>query len=221
MDLSIFLCLLIVPVMALVMIIKNYNKCKNIINENNLCGVEIAHRILEKNKLDNIYVVEILNSLNDHYDSKRKVIRLSKEIFNENSMTSLVISAQQCAYAIQDKNNYSLFKIRCLLEKIIKAFIILSYILFLLGLFANMTDAINLGIALISICLIYELLMLPVEFKANKIALSELKKLKIIEKSEEEIVSRLLRTMSFKYVASIITSLVDLIKYIMSLIVEN
>ena len=220
MDLSIFLCLLIVPVMALVMIIKNYNKCKNIINDNNLSGVEIAHKILEKNKLNDIYVVEISQTLNDHYDSKRKVIRLSKEIFNQNSISSLVVSAQQCAYAIQDKNNYSLFKLKCLLEKIVKMFIILSYILFLLGIFASINEALNLGITLISICLIYELLMLHVEFNANKIALNELEKLKIIDKDEKDVVYRLLRTLSFKYVASIIASVVDLIKYVMSLLTD-
>lgn len=221
MDLSIFLIILVVPIMACAVVIKNYNKCKNILNQNNISGVEVAHKLLEDNKLDNVYVVEIPQILNDHYDYNRKVVRLSKEVFNENTISSLVVSAQQCAYAIQDKNNNFLIKLKNILVPLIKVVIIFSYVLIIIGAMASMMDALNLGVSLIIICLVYELIMLPVEFNANKIALKELKKLKLIEKSEEDVVSRLLRTLSFKYVASIITSIVDLIKYLTSLISDK
>ena len=53
---------------------------------------------------------------------------------------------------------------------------------------------------------------------ANKIAIKELKKVKLLDKSEEDMVFRLLKTFSFIYVAGVITSVVDLARYIKSMI---
>ena len=218
MDLIIFLLILIVPIMAEIMVYKNYNKCNEKINENNISGMEVAHTLLEKNGLDNIYVVEIPDKLTDHYDINRKVIRLSKDVFNNNTITTLTMSAQQCAYAIMDKDEDKFLKFRDVLNPIIKLFTILSYVLVIIGSIANMLDLIYISIALITISLLFHLMTLPVEFKANKIALEQLKKNKLLDKKETDVVSRLLRTISFRYIASILTSIKDLVRYLTSLI---
>ena len=218
MDIAILLAILIVPIMAEIMIIKNYNKCNNKINENNISGMEIAHTILEKNKLSEIYVVEIPDKLTDHYDINRKVVRLAKDVFNNNTITSLVIASQESAHAIQDKKKYKLLRFRDILNPIMKLIVIFAYVVAIIGILMNDLSFVDIGIVLISFVLVFHLVTLPVEFNANKIAFEQLKKNKLIDKKEEEVVSRLLRTISFKYIASILTSIKDLVRYLTSLI---
>ena len=221
MDIILTVAILIVPVMATIMIIKNYHKCNNIMNQNNVSGMEVAHRILENNKLDDMYVVEIPGTLKDHYDINRKVIRLSKETFNKNTVSSLVLASQVSAHAIQDKEGYGYLKFRDIIQPIAKVLCAFSYVAIILGLIVYRYDILDIATAILSIVLIFQLMTLPVEFSATKIAIKELKKAKLLDKKEEDMVFRLLRTISFIYVASILTSIVDVARYITSLITDR
>ena len=221
MDLAIIIAILIVPVMAEIMIIKNYNKCNNIRNQSSVSGMEVAHNILEKNKLEDMYVVEIPGKLKDHYDINRKVVRLSKETFNKDTVSSLALAAQVSAHAIQDKEGYGFLKFRDVINPVAKVMCALSYIIVLIGLVSYRYDLVDVASAVLSIVLIFQLMTLPVEFTANKIAIKELKKVKLLDKSEEDMVFRLLKTFSFIYVAGVITSVVDLARYITNLITDR
>ena len=82
MDLIICILILIIPGIAQIFISINYNKYKCILNNKKISGQEVARKLLDSNNLENIYVVATNGNLTDHYDSSRKVIRLSKDIYN-------------------------------------------------------------------------------------------------------------------------------------------
>ena len=106
MDLIICLLIVIIPALAQLFISINYSKYKRIFNESKITGQEVARKILDSNNLEKIYVVATGGNLTDHYDSSRKVIRLSKDIYDNESIASLAVAAHECGHAIQDKDGY-------------------------------------------------------------------------------------------------------------------
>ena len=105
-----------------------YRKYRQVDNASNLSGVEVAEKILAKNKLDNVYIVEIKGELTDNYDNTRKVVRLSKPIFHGDSLMAMVVAAETAATAIKNKNKSFLLKLRNLLLTTVNILTLISYV---------------------------------------------------------------------------------------------
>ena len=112
MDIILIIVILVIPAIAQIGIKTNYNKYLKVENKKGLSGQEVARKILDKNGLKNVYVVETEGILSDHYDPKRKTVRLSKAVFEGESISSMSIAAHECGHAIQDKNGYLFLRIR-------------------------------------------------------------------------------------------------------------
>ena len=87
MDLILIIIILVVPFIADIFVKTTYRKYLKIENNKNLTGQEVARKILDKNGLDNVYVVQTGGFLSDHYDPKRKVaaayLALTNEVLKE------------------------------------------------------------------------------------------------------------------------------------------
>ena len=105
MDLLYFLAI-IIPIAAQIYVSYTYNRFKKVRNDFGLTGFDVAKKILEVNGLQKLYVVATQGKLTDHYDSSRKTIRLSSEVYHEESIAALAIAAHECGHALQDKEGY-------------------------------------------------------------------------------------------------------------------
>ena len=81
-----------------------YNKYSKINCKSNISGVEVARKILDANCLSDVHVTEVKGILSDHYDPRRKVVRLSKNIFHETTIAAISVAAHECGHAIQHKD---------------------------------------------------------------------------------------------------------------------
>ena len=215
MDIILYIVILIIPIIAQVRISSAYNKYKNQENRNGLSGFEVARKILDANGLDDIYVVETSGNLTDHYDPTRKVIKLSKDIFHGNTIASASVAAHECGHAIQDKDNYTFMRIRSFLVPVVNFVSGFSWIVIMIGLFTEMFNLFAIGICLISITLLFQLVTLPVEFDASKRAKEELSKLNLIGSGEDSKVKSMLDAAAMTYVASVLTSILEIIRLIL------
>lgn len=215
MDLVLYLLILIIPVIAQIRINISYGKYKKIENNKGITGFEVARKILDSNGLEDIYVVETSGNLTDHYDPSRKVIKLSKDIFHGSSIASLSVAAHECGHAIQDKENYIFMRIRGFLVPVVNLVSSLSWIVIFIGLIAEAFNIFIFGIGLISITLLFQLVTLPVEFDASKRANEELIKLKLVNKEESHGVKKMLGSAAMTYVASVLTSILEIIRLIL------
>ena len=134
------LCIIFLPMMASFYIRSNYNTYSAKKNNKELSGFEVAREILDKNGLQKIYVVETGGVLTDHYDPKRKVVRLSKEVFNGTSISAMAIAAHEVGHAIQDKEGYAYFKFRSLMYPLVRITSSFSYFVIMIGLLAEITN---------------------------------------------------------------------------------
>ncbi len=215
MDLVLYLLILIIPIIAQIRINISYGKYKKIENNKGITGFEVARKILDSNGLEDIYVVETSGNLTDHYDPNRKVIKLSKDIFHGSSIAASSVAAHECGHAIQDKEGYVFMRIRSFLVPVVNLVSSASWIVIFIGLISEAFNIFMFGIGLISISLLFQLVTLPVEFDASKRANEELVKLKLVNKDESDGVKKMLGAAAMTYVASVLTSILEIIRLIL------
>ena len=214
-NILLYILIIVIPIIAQIKISLSYSKYKKINNSNGLSGFEVARKILDANGLEDIYVVETTGNLTDHYDPTRKVIKLSKDIFNGNTIAAASVAAHECGHAIQDKESYTFMRIRSFLVPIVNLVSTFSWLVIIIGIFTELLNIFAIGIGLISVSLVFQLITLPVEFNASKRAKNELVKLNLIGTGEDAGVESMLSSAAMTYVASVLTSILEIIRLIL------
>ncbi len=198
-----------------------YRKMRKIENEKKMTGAEAAREILEKNNLENVYVVETRGFLTDHYDPRQKVVRLSTEIYEGTSIASLSVAAHEVGHAIQDKEGYTFMKVRAFLVPLVNFGSKFGYIAVLLGLIFGILNLAWAGVGLLLLILLFQLVTLPVELDASKRAKKELDRLKLTSGKENTSVSKMLRAAAMTYVASLVTTLTEILRLVAMIITQD
>lgn len=213
MDLLYFLAI-IIPIAAQIYVSYTYNRFKKVRNDFGLTGFDVAKKILEVNGLENLYVVETQGKLTDHYDSSRKTIRLSSEVYHEESIAALAIAAHECGHALQDKEGYFFLRLRAMIYPIVSIGTKFAYVLLIIGFLFELMNMIIVAIALYGLGLVFQLITLPVEFDASKRALNMLRSLHICNQVGDDGTGKMLRAAAFTYVAGVLSSALEIIRLI-------
>lgn len=203
---------LIITIVADIYVRSSYKKYKQVSSTKGLSGFEVARQILDKNGLKEVHVVEVKGELTDHYDPSRKVVRLSEPIFNGTSIASVSVAAHECGHAIQDSNNYTFMRIRSKLIPAVNFSSKFGYLAIMIGFITGLLDFAIFGIGLLLIMLLFQLITLPVEFDASRRAKLELDKMHILNDSELKQSASMLRAAAFTYVASLVTTLLEILR---------
>ena len=218
MDLIIiFLLMLIIPIYASIKVNVNYKKYKKVTNEKDLTGFDVARRILDEFGLGDIYVVETKGAMSDHYDSRRKTVRLSTEVFHGTSVASVAIAAHECGHAIQDKEGYTWMKLRSIIFPIVNIGQKIAYIVMIIGLFLSYMDYVYAAIGFTFLGLLFELVTLPVEFDASKRAKDIILKDGMINDKEKKGIDAVLNSAALTYVAAVVSSMLELLYLLIQL----
>jgi len=216
MDILIFILMLIIPAIAQMSVSVNYSRYKQIKNDANLTGFDVARKILDHNGLKEMYIVETKGNLTDHYDPSKKVIRLSSDIYHGNTIAAMAVAAHECGHAIQDKEGYMYMRLRALLFPVVNIATTFSYLIIALGIFFQSINLIWVGIACVGTGLLFQIVTLPVEIDASKRAGREIADLKIAEKEEQDGVKKMLIAAASTYVAGVLSSALELLRLILA-----
>ena len=192
-----------------------YSKYKKVKVKSGMTGAEVAREILKENGLDNIYVVETRGYLTDHYDPRNKVVRLSTDIYNGDSIASVSVAAHECGHAVQDKEGYFFLRFRSFLVPIVNFSTKFGYLAVLIGLIFGTMNLAWIGIFLLVAILLFQLITLPVEFNASKRGKMFLSKLNVVDNSERSMASSMLMAAAMTYVASLVSTLLDLLRLVL------
>lgn len=213
--LLVILGILLIPLCAQLYINFTYNKYLKVKNKNDISGFETARAILDNNALNDIHIVEISGNLTDHYEPKRNVVRLSRDIFDKNTLSSVAIAAHECGHAIQNKEGYFFMKVRSFLVPIVNVFNWIAYIILIIGMLLEYYGLIELAIILMSSSVLFQLVTLPVEINASKRAKQQLINLNLIDNNELDGVSNVLTAAALTYVASLLATMLQLLRLIL------
>ena len=205
---------LIITTISQITVSSSYKKYKQKLNSKDLTGYDVARKILDKNGLDDIMILETKGNLTDHYDPKRKTVKLSTDIYHGSSIASLAVAAHECGHAIQDKDKYLPKRIRSTLVPIVNLCTKIGYFSVVIGTIFSYF-LIEIGIILLLSMLVFQLITLPVEFNASKRALNELEKQKLINNEEKKQTKKMLSSAAFTYIASLLSTMLEILRYIL------
>ena len=189
-----------------------YNKYKIQGLKKHIEGKDVARQILDSNGLSNIKVLPIKGNLTDHYDPKKKTISLSYDIYNGDTIAAASVAAHECGHAIQDKNGYFFLKLRNTIVPFVNFSTKIGYGVILIGIIFGFPKIAIIGLILLLAMLFFQLITLPVEFNASTRARKELINLNIISNSELSDTKSMLNAAALTYVASLITTLLQIIR---------
>lgn len=213
--LIVYLLMLIIPIIANVNINSTYSKYKKKQNVAGKTGYDVAREILDRNGLGDIYVVETRGNLTDCYDSSRKTVKLSTDIYHGDSIAAISVAAHECGHAVQDKEGYSWMRIRSAIFPVVSIGTNLAYLILLGGLLFQVLDLIYIAIVLTGLGLLFQLITLPVEFDASNRAKVFLKEYGVVDNSEEQGVSKMLGSAAMTYVAGVVSAALEMLYLIM------
>lgn len=191
-----------------------FQKYSRVRSMSGLTGAEAAERILQNAGVFDVRVVHVSGNLNDHYDPRTKVIKLSDPIYGSSSLAAVGVAAHECGHAIQDATEYKPLAIRSALVPIASLGSQLSWPLFLIGLIFSFRPLLTAGIFLFCGALLFQLVTLPVEFNASGRALRSLQQTGIMGQQEVSGARKVLRAAAMTYVAAVVTSLLQLLRLI-------
>ncbi len=212
--------ILIVPCIILSLyaqskVTSTFNKYLGLNSVKGFTGAQTARRILDLNGLHNITIECIDGTLSDHYDPTKKVVRLSKDVYNGTSVSSIGVAAHETGHAIQHSTSYGPLKIRTSIFPVVSFSSRLAMPLALLGLLLQIQPLLNFGIILFSAVVAFQLITLPVEFNASKRAVAILDDTGVLMGEEIPACKKVLSAAALTYLASALTSVMSLLRLIL------
>lgn len=201
-----------------------FKKYSAVRNSRGLTGADAARRILNENGLYHIRVEHIHGELNDHYDPKAGVIRLSDAVYGSTGAAAIGVAAHEAGHACQHATGYVPLKIRTAIIPVTSIGSRLSMPIFLLGLIFAGTSYLGygigdilmlVGILLFSLSTLFQLVTLPTEFNASSRALKTLESSGVLYGEELTAAGKTLRAAALTYVAALATSLASLLRLIL------
>jgi len=219
-SLTLFLALIgfIIVLFAQAKIKTSYSKYKKVACNIGISGCEVARKILDANGLSNVHIIEISGELSDHYDPTRKVVRLSSNIFHGTSIASISVAAHECGHAIQDKENYLFMRIRSMLVPVVNFISYIGYFATIVSLLSGMMGHLIISILILLATLLFQLVTLPVEFDASRRAKEQIELLGLADTNELRGVKSVLSAAAMTYVASLLSTLLNLLRLILMFI---
>lgn len=175
-------------------------------------GAEVARSILDRAGLHDIPVEPIQRSLGDHYDPKKRAVRLSPEVYNGRSLASLSVAAHETGHALQHAQAYAPLTLRSSLFPVASIGSTAAFPLFFLGLLANFEPLMTIGIYFFLAALLFQVVTLPVEFNASSRAMRLLTTGGYLANDETHGAKAVLKAAALTYVAATAMALTQLIR---------
>lgn len=193
-----------------------YSKYAEVAAASRITGAQVARRLLDEAHLQDIPVEITPGELSDHYDPRKKVLRLSEAIYHGNSLAALGIAAHETGHAIQHAHSYFPLVFRNALFPLANIGSRFGFFIFIIGLLFNSESSlfiVNLGILLFAFSVLFSLITLPVEFNASSRAMELLSAGGILREGEETRGARkVLSAAAMTYVAAAAMSIAQLLR---------
>lgn len=203
---------LIISLWAQFKVQSTYKKYSTFYTQKRMTGADAARRILDSEGLYHIKIEHISGNLNDHYDPRADVIRLSDAVYASTSAAALGVAAHEAGHALQHAKGYAPMKFRSAIIPVTRFGSMLSIPLFFIGLLMYSEYLMLFGIILYSTVAFFQLVTLPVEFNASRRALAVLGGSAMLTKDELKAAKEVLTAAALTYVAALLTSILTILR---------
>ena len=218
-DMLYILPALILTLIASMAVKTTYARYAKVHSASGITASAAAWRILDANGLSHIRIESIAGNLTDHFDPQAGVIRLSDTVRDSTSIAAIGVAAHECGHAIQYAKQYAPIRIRAAIIPATSISSRLAVPLVLIGSVLSfyargMLALAYAGIILFGICVLFQLITLPVEFNASRRARQVMASEGILSEREIAGAGKVLNAAAMTYVAALATSVLQLIRLI-------
>lgn len=191
----------------------SFNKYSRIRSMSGYTGAAAAERILHQSGIYDVRIERVSGNLSDHYDPRTKVLRLSDQVYSQNSLAAIGVAAHECGHAIQHQQSYIPLKIRGALVPVANFGSMASWPIIILGVIMSWNSfLINFGIILFTAAVLFQLVTLPVEFNASRRAVAQLGATGILGQEELRQSKKVLNAAALTYVAAAAATILQLLR---------
>ena len=199
----------------------SYQKYSLIPSKNGMSAEVIALNILNSAGLDHIQIKQVSGHLTDYYNHRKAVIGLSSSVYGNSSVSAIAVATHEVGHAIQYKNKSILAISRKILVPICNIGSYLMWPLVIIGLLLNFgVNATSgdiflyIGVGIFGLSTLISLLTVPLERDASRRAIKILHDSNILTEEEISGAKEVLNSASLTYVASLLISVLQLLRFI-------
>ena len=211
-SLMILIAIIVIASIAQAGINRQYNIYSGFPVQNRWTGEQAAQAFLNANGIYDVVILPTSGVLSDHYNPSTKVIKLSSDVFKTSSISSVAIACHETGHAIQHKDKYPFLVFRNTIIPIVNFSGSVSWILIVIGLIFYSWDFMLAGLICFGVIAVFQLITLPVEINASRRAIAFLDGALTIE--ENEGATKVLKAAAFTYIASLLTSLLQIVRFL-------
>ncbi len=176
-----------------------------------LNGREVAEYVLRAGGVEGVRIEQTEGFLSDHYDPRKRVLRLSPDIYSGRHLAAFGIAAHEAGHAVQHATGYGLLGLRSLTAPLAGLGSTLGLPVAILGASLRSVPILMLGLALFAMVVLFQLLTLPVELDASRRAVELLRGSGLVETQEEEKgVRSVLSSAALTYLAAAVSGIAGL-----------
>lgn len=191
-----------------------FNKYSNVRTARGVTGAEVARTLLDAQGLYDVTVEESKGFLSDHYDPRKKVLRLSPDVYRTPSVAAAGVAAHEMGHAIQDARGYVPLQLRSAIVPAAQFGSTLAPWLFIAGFLLRLTPLAWVGVVLFAGAVVFTLVTLPVEFDATRRAKKLLVSNGVLIGNELKGVDKVLDAAALTYVAAAVAAIGQLLYYV-------
>ncbi len=206
---------LIISVFAQLKVKSTFNKYKAVRNSRNMTGAEVARYLLQTNGIHDVQVTRTAGELTDHYDPRRKVLRLSDSVFASTSVSAIGVAAHETGHAIQHHTSYAPLVLRSTLVPVANIGSSAGPYIAVLGLFFGSPLITYIGLFLFAGAILFYLITLPVEFNASSRAIASLRSTGLLTNDEISPAKKVLSAAAMTYVASALVAVASFLRLLL------
>jgi Zn-dependent membrane protease YugP len=195
-----------------------YAKFSRVGSASGVSGARMAQEILNMGGAHQVKIEETKGQLSDHYDPRKRVLRLSPGVYESNSIAALGIAAHEAGHALQHHSGYAPLHLRNGIYPVASLGSTLAFPLFLVGFFMSSRGPsilMDIGILLFAGAVLFSVLTLPVEFNASRRAMALLGERGYLKGQELDGARKVLSAAALTYVASTAMAAMQLLRMFM------
>jgi hypothetical protein len=214
---------LILSIIAQVRVKSTFARFSKVGTSSGMTGAEAAQRIVQAYGLQTgrtggeqgVKVQRVGGFLSDHYDPSARVLRLSPDVYDGRSISSLGVAAHESGHALQHAQGYAPLQWRTALVPVTKIGSMLAWPLLLFGFILQATALVQVGVVLFGAVVLFQLVTLPVEFNASHRALAVLRENGILAGAELDGARSVLNAAALTYVAAAAAAVLQLVYFLL------
>ena len=206
---------LLITIYAQAKVSSSFNKYSRITNRRYLTGAQAAEAVLRQNGVYDVRIERVAGNLTDHYDPRTNVIRLSQSVYDSPTIAAVGVAAHEADHAVQYAVGYGPIRLRSALIPVTQIGSQFGIVLLILGIVMSFEPMFLAGIVLFGATTVFQLVTLPVEYNASHRAIETIESAHLLDDEEVLGAKKVLSAAALTYVAALLTSVVQLLRFIL------